>query len=137
MADRNRVIFKFGNYQIPNRFIEWDSYTIKPNQRQDLDSYTDANGLTHRNALSHTKSDVEFKIRKLLEKDARSIINGITSNYINSKERDANCEYYDPESGTNKTGHFYLDPSQQFKISGIDAEGNLIYDAINFRFVEY
>ena len=49
-------LFKFGNYTFPNKYILWDTFETNPNQRQDLDSYTDANGLTHRNAISHTKT---------------------------------------------------------------------------------
>ena len=47
-------LFKFGNYTFPDTYIAEGGYEIKPNQRQDLDSYTDQTGLTHRNAIPHS-----------------------------------------------------------------------------------
>jgi len=133
----SRIVFKFGDYNFPLEYIQWNTFKVKPNQRQDLDSYTDASGLTQRNALEHTKTDIQFSTIKLSEDKYRSIMNGIVRNYRNPRERDANCEYYDQEYGANKTGHFYLNPSLEVPIVGIDSDGKFIYDAVTFHFIEY
>lgn len=135
--DINRIIFKFGDYTFPNEYINWDSISIKPSQRQDLDSYTDASGLTHRNAIEHTKSDVKFATRQLSESQVNDIMNNIVRNYINEKERDAMCTYHNPESRKLENGHFYLDPSLEFSIRGMDTNGEFKYNPINFHFTEY
>lgn len=129
-------LFKFGNYTFPNKYIMWDTFETNPNQRQDLDSYTDANGLTHRNAISHTKTQIQFSTRKMPESEMKKIMDGMVKNYKNEKERDANCTYYDTEHLSYKTGHFYLDPSLQTKILGLK-KGILWFGEITWLFIEY
>lgn len=132
----NQYFFQFGDYVFPNRYIKVDTYDISPNQRQDLDSYTDANGLTHRNALEHTKTQIQFTVTKRPESVHNSIMTSMRGNYINFKERDANCVYYDPETCQYKTGHFYLDPSVQFRLERI-RNGTLFFGETQFVFIEY
>ncbi len=129
-------LFKFGNYKIPNKYILWDSYTTNPNQRQDLGSYTDANGLTHRNAIPHTKTQVQFTTRRMPENIMKDIMESIVDNYINVKERDANCTYYDTEHFQYKTGRFYIDPSFKMKIQG-EKDGELWFNYKSWLFIEY
>lgn len=127
-------IFKFGSYEFPSKFIAEGGYVIKPNQRQDLDPFTDQTGVTHRNSLAHTKTEITITTRAgLTWEEVKSIMTGLTSNYINYAERDANCEYFDTESFTSKTGHFYLDPSQSTTIKTFLVR----FQAITFTFVEY
>ena len=113
--------------------ISENGYAIAPNQRQDLDPYTDAYGVTQRNALAHTKSSVEITVNDVTWDEMQSIMSGLTSNYINYAERDANCEYFDTESFTYKTGHFYLDPSVKFSIKRFKKK----YSSMTFIFTEY
>ena len=129
-------LFKFGNYTFPNKYIKFDTFDVAPNQRQDLDSYTDGNGVTHRNALEHTKTQVQFTIIGVKENVMDEIMSNVSSNYMNNNERDANCTYYDPETRSYKSGHFYLDPSLQFKLKG-EQNGSLIYGETQFLFIEY
>lgn len=129
-------LFRFGNYTFPGKYILWDSFEINPNQRQDLDSYTDANGLTHRNAISHTKTQIQFTTMEIPEKSMKSIMEHMTENYLNAKERDANCTYYDTEHFKYKTGHFYLDPSFQMKLLGVK-DGELWFNEATWLFIEY
>lgn len=132
----NQYFFQFGSYVFPNKYIKLDSYDIAPNQRQDLDSYTDGNGLTHRNALEHTKTQIQFTVMKRPESVHEAIMSSMRANYINYKERDANCVYYDPETCQYKTGHFYLDPSVSFRMERIK-NGILFFGETQFLFIEY
>lgn len=125
--------FQFGSYTIPNSYIAEDGYDCTPNQRQDIDPYTDGNGITHRNALDHTKSDVIITFRALSWNKFTSLVQGISSNYINPKERDALCTYLDMETMTMKTGHMYLDPSCKFKVKTLNKRVN----SFTLRFTEY
>lgn len=126
-------LFKFGTYVIPSEFIAEDGYDIKPNQRQDLDPFTDQFGVTHRNALQHTKTDITLNIRSLSWEDFQTLVSNIVGNYSIINERDAQCEYLDLETFTMKTGHFYLDPSCQFKIKKLNERVN----EFTLRFTEY
>lgn len=129
-------LFRFGNYTFPNEFIKWDSYDQNPDQRQDINDYTDANGFTHREALEHGKTQVQFATVKLKEKDVDNIMSNLTKNYINYRERDAYCTYYDIETRTYRTVHMYLDPSLKFRIRG-EQGGKLVFGETTFLFIEY
>lgn len=127
--------FKFGNYIFPDEYIAEGGYDCTPNQRQDLDPYTDQYGVTQRNALAHTKTQVVITTRKGLKwEQVESIMQGITSNYINARERDANCTYFDTEYFELSSGHhMYLDPSLSTKILKMDGK----FDTLTFTFIEY
>ena len=94
--------FRFGNFDFPDKHIEKNKVNVKPNQRQSLDAYTDAFGVTHDNGVPHTKTEVSFTTLKMSGSEFRSIMSSMTSNYIDYLLRDANCTYYDDESGTFK-----------------------------------
>ena len=126
-------VFKFGSYVIPNEYIAEGGYDCTPNQRQDLDPFTDQFGVTHRNALQHTKSDVTITFRPLNWNQFTSLISNITSNYVIINERDAQCEYLDMETMTLKNGHMYLDPSCKFKVKRLNEK----VDGFSLRFTEY
>lgn len=130
------IWFKFGDYEIPTKYIKDGSYNTKPKQIQDKDSYTDGNGLTHRNALPHTKSEVQFTLMKMSEIEMKKIISGIKRNIINVLERDGNCTYYDTWDGDLHTAHMYLDSSTEFKLIR-EQNGKRMYDETQILFVEY
>jgi hypothetical protein len=126
-------LFKFGNYIFPENLIAENCYVNAPNQRQDLDPYTDSYGVTQRNALSHTKSAVEITTTPMSWEEMQGIMSGLTSNYINALERDGNCEYFDTENFVVKSGHMYLDPSVKFTVK----RKNERFDSMTFIFTEY
>lgn len=131
-------LFQFGSYMFPNKYIKFDTYDIAPDQRQDLDSFTDANGLTHRNALEHTKTNITFTTLRMPGNVMAEILSNLQKNYINQNETDASCTYFNPRTGDYKTGHFYLDPSVQFRIKKVDEAGRKIdYGETQWIFVEY
>lgn len=129
-------LFKFGDYKIPDKYIDSDSVDISPNRRLDIDSYTDGNGVTQRNTLKHTRTTVEFQTGILYESEMNELTDGIVRNYINSSERDAMCSYYDTENRCYKQGHFYLDSNMTWSPGGT-AGGELIFRPCKFSFVEY
>lgn len=126
-------LFKFGNFVFPMEHIAENGWNISPNQRQDLEPFADANGLTHRNAVEHTKSNISIKTLEIEWEDMDSIMENMEKNYINFLERDAMCEYYDPETRTYKTGHFYLDPSVNFAVKTF----GIMYGEMTWTFIEY
>lgn len=128
------MLFKFGNFDL-TEYIAAKKYKIRPNARLDLDSYTDSEGVTHRNALKHTKTIVTLSTVPFTVEEKKNFMANIRANYINELERDANCTYYDEEYDIEKTGHFYLDPNLEFVIN---EEGeNKNYAEINMTFTEY
>jgi hypothetical protein len=125
--------FKFGDYQIPNEYIEEGGYECAPSQRQDVEPWTDANGLTHRNVVPHRKSEVNITFRQLNWAQFTNLITGLTSNYISEGDRDATCTYLNMGTMTLTTGHFYLDPSCKFKVRRLNQKVN----SFSLKFTEY
>ncbi len=127
-------LFKFGNYVFPMTAIVEDGYDSKPNQRTDLDPYTDQTGLTHRNTVPHTKTEVTITTRGNLTWDEMAdILSNLRANYQSYKQRDAMCTYYDVENNSMKTGHFYLQSSQEYGIHHFKKR----FKSTTFVFVEY
>lgn len=129
-------LFKFGSYTIPDKYIDADSVSITPNRRLDVNSYEDGDGITRRNTLAHTRTTIEFETGTLYGSEMDEICKGIVSNYLNSSERDAMCEYYDTENRCYKTGHFYLDSNMTWNLGGT-VGGEMVYKPCKFSFVEY
>ncbi len=130
--------FRFGSFDFPDKFIEKNKVNVKPNQRQSLDAYTDAFGETHDNGVPHTKTEVSFTTLPMTSTEFLAIMDSIRSNYIDYILRDANCTYYDDESGTFKTGHFYFDKSFQVNRDEVDKNGvPTKYGEMTWTFIEY
>lgn len=125
-------LIKVGNYTIPLTFMKLESYKSAPNQRQDLDSYRDANGYLHRNVLSHTASKLEFETPYLSMRDMRSLIQNIRANYTNDLARTVELTYYDDETDTYKTGTFYMPGTVEYNLFNKE-----IYAPSRFAFIEY
>lgn len=128
-------LFTFGSCDFSHK-IKADSYNITPNARQDMDSYRDADGLLHRNALNHTATIVEFDTIPMWDKDMQPLLSALSGSYQNYNERDAIASYFDPESGGMKSGHFYLDANFKASIKQVWG-GRILYDSCHFKFVEY
>ena len=126
-------------FEFPLKYIKIDTYDCAPNQRQDLDSYTDAYGITRRNALAHTKTDIQFTTREMTGNEMHALMNGITGQYKNVNERDFDVEYWDMETQSEKTGHFYLDPSLKFRVLRLSRDASKIEKngEMQWRFIEY
>ncbi len=131
----NGSLVSFGSYNIPMKFIKYDTYVITPNIRLDLDSYRDADGLLHRNALKHTTTKIEFETPPLIEADMDELMQNICSQYSNYNEKNATCSYYDPETRTYKSGKFYM-PDFKFQIYSV-SNGWIIYRPLRLAFIEY
>ena len=130
----NDGLFEFGGYEIPSTLIAEGGYEILPNQRQDLDPYTDQFGVTQRNALAHTKTQVTITTRKgLTWNEVRGLLTGLKNHYQNYRERSAMCTYFDPEHFEFKTGKFYLDPSYAAKIRTFKKK----FEEITLIFIEF
>lgn len=131
-------LLKVGNYEIDGTYyINWDKYNVTY-QIQDLDSYRDANGVLHRNALPHVPIKVEFETREnLTNADMATFFGAIRSNYTNAAERKASIKAYVPEIDDYITQDMYMsDP--QFKIKKIEPKTNVIkYESVRVAFIGY
>lgn len=129
-------LIKVGNYVIPSgKYLKADSYSVYRNV-QDLDSYRDANGVLHRNALDHVANKVEFETPAMLTNaDFSNFMSQIQANYTVPKERKANVTLYIPELDAYETQEMYMaDPKPSIYTV---ANGVIRYNAIRFSFIGY
>lgn len=131
-------LLKVGNFEIDGTYyINWDKYNVT-RLIQDLDSYRDANGVLHRNALDHVPIKVEFETREnLTNTDVGYFFGQIQANYTLPAERKAMVTAYVPELDTYITQEMYMaDP--QIKIKRIEDSTNTIkYESIRVAFIGY
>ena len=133
----NGYLLKVGNYEIDGyKYINYADYNVTWNS-QDLDSYRDANGVLHRNALSHRVAKVEFELREGLTNDeVATFMGNISSNYTNATERKASVTVFVPELNDYVTQDMYMsDP--QFKIRRIDRNNVIKYEKTRIAFIGY
>ena len=126
--------FTQNNEIVPYKFMQ--TFKSTPNQRTDMDSYTDANGELHRNALEHTSTKTEWTTPPLHITDWEQLMALFNRNYINALERKVPVEYYNFEDCDYKTGYFYV---PDFTIEVLLDKGNndLLLNSVRFAIIEY
>ncbi|MBO7733911.1 MAG: hypothetical protein J6S67_15210 [Methanobrevibacter sp.] len=100
-------LIKVGTYTIPNSAIKFDSWS-SIYETQDFDSYRDANGDLHRNALQNRKMKVEFNTPYMYKKDFDALMAGIRGQFLSSVEQSANVTAYIDEMADYVTQKCYL-----------------------------
>ena len=130
--------------KLPLKYIQAKSYKVTPNRRQDLEPYRDANGLLHRNTLSHTATTVLFTTPPMWNDKMDAFTALLRSHYVNTQEgrlqKKINLYYYCPDTGGYKSGTFYV-PDLEFNIDIVrkDKHGNwrMLYYPLTVEFIEY
>lgn len=124
-------LIKIGGKALPLSFIAIDSYKSTPNQRQDLDSYRDSNGVLQRKTLQNKPTKIEFNTPPMTSNEL-----AVFKTYIPISNRDKiKVEYWNDESATYQVADFYM-PDPEYQI--YQARGNiLIYRPIRFAFIGY
>lgn len=132
----NGSLIKIGNTDIAD-YIKQESYKISPAQRQDLDSFVDANGALNRNVLAHKRSKIEMSTIPMNNTKMSKLMGIVRANYISEAERKVPLTYYCPDTDDYKSGNFYI-PDPQFPIDRVDRVHNIIYyNAMSLKFIEY
>lgn len=124
--------------EIPMDKIRYETYSITPNQRMDLDTgLRDLTGVMHRNVVSHTATKIEFETVLMKNSELDVLMKSIRDHWLVWLERDVNLRYYDPENDVYKSGHFYM-PDIQFVMRNVDSTNSKInYTQVRFAFIEY
>lgn len=128
-------LVKVGDYTIPHNWIRAETYSITKNG-QDLDSYRDANGVLHREALEHWVAKAEFETPPLkTNTEVVQFMSSISSQYISAVEKKAIVTLYIPEMDEYVTQEMYV-PDIQFPIYQVD--GNIVkYNQFRVAFIGY
>lgn len=131
----NGYLLKVGNYEVPKKFINTDTYTAS-RVVQDLDSYRDGNGILHRTTLSHVPNKVEFETPPMLTNTGfAELMSNIRSNYTVEAERKASVTMYVPETDSYVTQDMYM-PDITPQIFNI-LNNEILYRPIRLAFIGY
>lgn len=130
------IKFNKTGYIFPLGMIKAESYDIKPNQRQDLDSYRDMDGVLHRNALEHTASKIEWETKALLSNiQVAELCNQLKNAYDNYAERKVSVTYYNPETDDYESGTFYMSDASYKPYVATDTY--VKYNSTRYALIEY
>lgn len=128
-------LIQVGSYKIPYSWIRAETYSVTKSG-QDLDSYRDANGILHRNTLSHWVAKVEFETPGLKNNtEVAAFMNCISANYTNATEKKANVTVYIPELDGYITQEMYI-PDIQFTIYSAN-NTEVKYNQFRVAFIGY
>ena len=129
-------LIKIGyNSSLFNNFIVFKSYKVSK-KILDVDSYRDANGLLHRQALEHLSYTVEFDLRPMKEASHAEIMEAITSCFTVPEERKLSVTFWLPETHEYVTADCYM-PDPEITIIGEYNGTDLLYDKTTIKFIGY
>lgn len=135
MAFRGYYI-QVGSWQIPLSCMQIDSMENAPYKVMDLDPYYDANGLLHRNIVSHTSATLKFSTPPMTMSKKEEFFSLLRAQFTNTKKRDCHCVYYNEESGSYDEGDFYM-AEPKFSASQKSLNGEILYNPIEIEFIKY
>lgn len=122
-------------YSIPLSFIKAESYKVTK-IIQDLDSYRDADGVLHRNALQHFVIKCEFEcVPMLTNTEISTVVNAIEAKFSNEPERKAVVSVYVPESDSYIEQDMYM-PDIEYNMYYVDST-SIKYNSVRFAFIGY
>ena len=128
-------LIRVGSYTIPLSLIRAETYTVFMSIT-DLDSYVDANGLLHRNALDHIANKVEFETVPLLDNTQfADLMNNLYANITIQKERKASVTLYIPEKDAYVTQDMYMPDIKPTLYYADDSK--IQYNQVRLAFIGY
>lgn len=130
----NGFLLKVGKNEIPLKYFGLDTYKIL-RSTSDFDSYRDADGVLHRNALSHKVMKVEFTTPYMYGEELDTLMNLIRSQYTNATEKKVIISAYDKESNSYVSATCYV-PDITFQIAQNSPRG-FVYAPTRIAFIEY
>lgn len=129
LADFEGWLIKVNGTIFPNHLIFYSTYKSTPNQITDLDSYTDEDGLLHRNPLPHTSSKIEFETKPMWLPQKKQIQRLLPTRIL------LNVDYWNDEENQYRSGEFYV-PEITYPIMWLQY-GSIFYDKTRIAFIEY
>lgn len=127
-------LLKIGNEIFNMKYIKEKTYKGYASV-QDLDSYRDANGVLHREALSHVPIKCEFETIPLDNEQYGQIMDMIRRNYINELERKVSITAFILEYNGYVTQDAYMaEPQPQIQTI---KDNNIQYASLRIAFIGY
>ena len=132
-------LIKIGSFDtFFNKYISAESYSTAK-KVFDIDSYRDANGVLHRNALDHLSYTISFNLTPMSSDGVEEFMAAIRQNFTSALERKVTVTFFVPENNDYVTAEFYM-PDIEFSINHIDANTIvpvIYYDETPIKFIGY
>lgn len=146
----NGYLIKLGTgldvYTIPLKYIKADTYSCVWSVVE-FDSYRDANGELHRDAVSDRRiMKVEFETPDMSEAELQELLAGVRGAFSSAVTKTCRVEAYMPETGQYKVDKCYLTSDVNISIryaeenrvvDGNTIVGKIRYNPIRFAFIGY
>ena len=126
-------LITIGSYNVPLNVMIAQSYSVTYSVL-DLDSYRDANGVLHRNAIRKVPQ-VSVTLEPRDSSTIATIFQNIASQFTSSAERKVTATVFIPETNGYYTGDFYL-PDIQFTIDYIK-NNTVYYEPVTLELIGY
>lgn len=104
----DEFLIKFGNTELPNKYITSDGYVTTPNQRTELEAYRDANILLYRLTSPNYKTSISLTLCPMSASDKKEVQRIIESGMMNTVERKVDVTYWNEEINSYSRGVFYI-----------------------------
>lgn len=134
MAYNKKYLVKVGSYEVPLKFIQYNSYVAEW-ATNDLDSFRNAEGELVRNALARKTMKVEWNIPPMYDSEVEEFLSNLRSQ-LSSKENSAMVEAFIPYEGTYKTDKCYLTSNVNIQIRAI-YNNRVEYEPIRIALIGY
>lgn len=125
-------LLKINGVIFPTKYMHAGSIKIIPDQETDIDDYTDADGIFHRNILPAKATKIEFDIKPVRLYDLAKIKEILPEN-----DDEIIIEYWNPKKFRYQSGRAYM-PDVSFEPYMTYPEYNdILYNPIRIAFIEY
>lgn len=132
MNDFDGWLLKVNGTIFPSDYILTGSYKSTPDQETDMDDYTDADGILHRNVLPGKATKIEFNIRPVHLNELREI-----RRILPHEKQSVEIEYWNDYDMCYQSGSAYI-PSISFETYMVDeSKKDILYKATRIAFIEY
>ena len=128
-------LIKVGNFEIPLSWMRAETYSVGLHG-QDLDSYRDADGILHRQALENVVPKVDFNTPSMKKRaEFAEFMGNIRANYTNATEKKVLATVYIPEIDDYVTQDMYVpDITPSIYLAN---DKDIWYNEIRIAFIGY
>lgn len=135
MSEYAGYLLKAYDGTILDSYIQADTYSTTPDQRQDSNSYRDGYGELHRTVLPCVCTTIAFSTVPMNLDDKIAFWDAINSGILDSMERKVKLTYWNDETNTYCTDTVYI-PDTKFPIVSITSD-TINYGSVSFQCIGY
>lgn len=131
-------LLKFGDQELPLKYLSKDGCDSTPDQRTEIDSYRDADNLLHRETSPNHKTKLEYNtVDDLTLEDKIAIQQVMKAGLLDEVQRKYRITYWNDERNEYETGDFYV-PDITFRQKRVDkVKRSIVYGSIRIALIEY